>query len=992
MKKKKYLRPVRTQVFQVGLTQTAMRAVVLPETYHGGEMHTIGINKSNNILATSGKDGSILLWDVEKLVGVHGLENIELKQYLESLTYINKFDYHDCLVRSIVWSPINDNEFISCDIKGRIYKNDTNSSTLLYPSSLECESTCIIDLTWSKDGRLIAWSTSDGKVHIIDIQRNTYQELSSLLKSKKLVIQRSVAFDPTNNYLITLGDDTIIYIYQYRYVKDNYQFKVLQHITRLMNQSNININYNRISWSPEGEYVSIPSSNKNKTTLITILSRKDWSNSLNLVGHGTKCEVIRYHPKIFAKVSNDENLSNDIEYSNVLATAGSDKTLAIWSTNNQKPIIVLENLVNSSIVDLCWDKQGKALFLASLDGHLSIITFSPDELGSEINDIATIKHLIKPMGVDLIPFNQKPVSTNSRKSNPTIEILDAKDAIPIADTHVQFVEKTDSPNIGLEKNKVDNDVKKDIIPEVIPPPQMNEPEQVEDILGAAVASRSSSSLNKENKQSTQKLLSSPQINGTVNRLDVSKQKVTITKDGRKRIQPILVSSNDNSTSNASPFQANDKIIQRSDIKNFMELDKPSYNVSDGFLRLVKRQKGDETTVPKKSKREMEPVKFIGSVVVNPNTTFSKTRLATPKIRSNFLQTSTVESDESFVLDIKNGSGNDSRPSRITFYKKDRQIWTDFIPKYIHLSTEGLNFWAVSTSDGIIFTYCHTSGKRLLPPMVLGSPLSFLESHGEFLMAITNIGELFVWNLTPKKLHLKSPLSISSLLENNTKYLDDGLSRSDKITLCSITSLGIPLITLSNGSGYLFNVDLGVWQTITESWWAFGSHYWDSIGGDNNSKPQSTALFSNEYDGQSITSLLENKTNEEIIRASRTGRGKFFNKISKNMLMKEGFENLENTISVSHLENRILCCELLGETKDFHQFLISYSKRVCELGLKAKIFEVCNELLGPDDKTNWNPSICGLSKHKLLKEIILECSPLRDSQRILTYFAEKLELL
>ena len=29
---------------------------------------------------------------------------------------------------------------------------------------------------------------------------------------------------------------------------------------------------------------------------------------------------------------------------------------------------------------------------------------------------------------------------------------------------------------------------------------------------------------------------------------------------------------------------------------------------------------------------MEPVKFIGSVILNPNTSFSKIRLATPKVR------------------------------------------------------------------------------------------------------------------------------------------------------------------------------------------------------------------------------------------------------------------------------------------------------------------------------------------------------------------------
>ena len=34
------------------------------------------------------------------------------------------------------------------------------------------------------------------------------------------------------------------------------------------------------------------------------------------------------------------------------------------------------------------------------------------------------------------------------------------------------------------------------------------------------------------------------------------------------------------------------------------------------------------------------------------------------------------------------------------------------------------------------------------------------------------------------------------------------------------------------------------------------------------------------DEQSIIELLEHKTNEEILRKTRTGRGKYFNKISK----------------------------------------------------------------------------------------------------------------
>lgn len=70
-------------------------------------------------------------------------------------------------------------------------------------------------------------------------------------------------------------------------------------------------------------------------------------------------------------------------------------------------------------------------------------------------------------------------------------------------------------------------------------------------------------------------------------------------------------------------------------KSTMEFEKPSYSVSEEFYKQNKRPRTEETTGSnnnKKLKREMEPVKFIGSVILNPNTSFSKIRLATPKVR------------------------------------------------------------------------------------------------------------------------------------------------------------------------------------------------------------------------------------------------------------------------------------------------------------------------------------------------------------------------
>ena len=69
-------------------------------------------------------------------------------------------------------------------------------------------------------------------------------------------------------------------------------------------------------------------------------------------------------------------------------------------------------------------------------------------------------------------------------------------------------------------------------------------------------------------------------------------------------------------------------------KSTMEFEKPSYSVSKSFINKTKdlELKKLLEVIITKLKREMEPVKFIGSVILNPNTSFSKIRLATPKVR------------------------------------------------------------------------------------------------------------------------------------------------------------------------------------------------------------------------------------------------------------------------------------------------------------------------------------------------------------------------
>lgn len=86
----------------------------------------------------------------------------------------------------------------------------------------------------------------------------------------------------------------------------------------------------------------------------------------------------------------------------------------------------------------------------------------------------------------------------------------------------------------------------------------------------------------------------------------------------------------------------------------------------------------------------------------------------------------------------------------------RPHWIDFLSSYIVLvaygcgqndslnSRKGREFVAIATEDGAINVYSLTTGRRLLPTMMLDSPTSLLEAEGDYLMALTALGNLSVW--------------------------------------------------------------------------------------------------------------------------------------------------------------------------------------------------------------------------------------------------------
>ncbi|CCC70956.1 hypothetical protein NCAS_0G00690 [Naumovozyma castellii] len=450
-----------------------------------------------------------------------------------------------------------------------------------------------------------------------------------------------------------------------------------------------------------------------------------------------------------------------------------------------------------------------------------------------------------------------------------------------------------------------------------------------------------------------------------------------------------------------PAQSQDSMVKITQSTN-MEFNPPSYNVPKDLKR--KKPKVKESSTPlngeqnpsptKKLKRDLEPISFLDTGLLLPNVSFSRMRLATPKIRLQF--TYTPFSDPNLYMTIKNGSGSEQTPSIVSLYQKPLQIrqkdtqpkliFQDFIPKYVCQCIAGESFWCCCTSDGTLYTYTD-SGRRLLPPMTLGVPITFLQACKQYLLCVTSLGELYCWDLSMKKL-LFPMTTVYPLLKPSIRYSDDVLTRVENITMCTVTSKGVPLATLSNGDGYIFDKDMESWLLVSDGWWAYGSQYWDSLNNDYKNDSNTLEELKNAENKKSLINMMERKTNEEL---DRKGRIKHLQRFAKTLLMKEGFENMEEIVTLSHLENRILVSLKLEEFNEFKDLIIAYSSRLGELGYIERLNDMLQWIYN-DGKMGKSDLLLGQSRELILKDILIACADMRHVQRVTKAYASAIGML
>lgn len=863
---------------------------------------------------------------------------------------------------------------------------------------------------------------------------HTFEKLKTLAVHQSHV--KGITFDPANKFFATASDDRTIKIFRFTSpgptatqhdMVNNFVLETT--ISTPFKSSPLTTYFRRCSWSPDGNHIAAANAVNGPVSSVAIIERTRWDSEINLIGHEGPTEVCMFSPRLFYTkppaangASNGQGSGNLVT---VIASAGQDRTLSVWNTNTSRPVVILQDIASKSISDLSWSPDGQTLFACSLDGGIISVRFEGTDLGyvatAEENDKALQKYGggRKGMGVaedvDGLALENHSKAGELRGAESRMGALMGDDPT----SHEGAAPATNGAGTkGDAEKNVDSTKEKE-------KEQENENEKEKE---------------KENEREKEKG-NEESAASTAERIRALTSRVTITKDGKKRVAPILISSSGTGTSSLPQTQliGSKTVAARDDTpQTILDLAKPFEGLPPGGIAsmlLGNKRKAvtadDEDEDDHTAKRPaghlpilnngvdgLEPEtlqpsahgvvptpEFLRPAVLNSSLNMSQVRLAVPKIRSHILRPmskavlqgqSTAEEaskvPENIVFEARNPT-QVRDPSHITCSKRGTLLWQDFLPRAVILVTGNKDFWAAACEDGTVYVWT-PAGRRIISSMLLEAQPVILECRGHWLLCITANGLAHVWNVkTMASPH--PPVFLGPILELATTSLNQhSATPGPGVTSAHLNSTGHIVVTLSNGDGFYYAREMYTWHRLSESWWAVGSQYWNS-NDSSVSALQSTAVGpvtkANGKKDDSVTvssgiiPYLERHTTTEVLLK---GRAYALQRIIKSVLSKDGFEGFESSVSIAHLETRIAGALLMGSKEEFRLYLFMYAKRIGAEGLRGKVEELLNGLLGgilrdkEVDKAHdggtgqpfgWfseGDEICGLDRKELLKGVVL----------------------
>ena len=611
-----------------------------------------------------------------------------------------------------------------------------------------------------------------------------------------------------------------------------------------------------------------------------------------------------------------------------IAIGSRDRSVSIWLTNLKRPLVVMHDLFLDSVLDFSWSADGYELMVCSCDGSVAYFGFSERELGMQLSQQA---------------FDQLFQSTYGLKRANSKSCLNTS-AVLIENPEMLKLHEMDSKKgtINLSSSPTDSSTL---------------------LFNLSMEVGSSNA-----QQST-----------------VTQQKESKTKDGRRRITPITLTTQPSSLTGAPlPFTSfspkqNKSAVIKPVLQESTKKTPPHLEVSllpsspppkpISFEPLSPRK--EPTIVKDVKSTEKRQVDSIATISLLPKAkklkknkasesgtlgAFSSPKPGTPqkvtqihsvgKHTKSILSVPAVQpcislhlhhgmsNQEAMIVELNNAHSK----CTVKCQSQDTLLWSVMLPTEGMLISASELITCITCKDRSMYILSTQSGRQIIAKFLLPHPLHTIRTDGFFVMAVFSNAEVAVWDT--KKM-------VCVLQSSTFEHL---MSVDNEIHNYLIMKNGLPVITTSTGS-YTFHPDMKVWLELSSK--------------NDHSEVQNPNF--------NFTSTTEDTTPLAQIQKPTSARSDSVGEMLSNLKTAPSHSS-----TLVYLESQISRSLCLQSPLEYKHWTKAYVRYLVNENMEKRLREFCSQFTSP---AGLGEMVLGMSKQSLLKEWLVVVSGNAKLQRL-----------
>ncbi|NXC37477.1 HIRA protein, partial [Xiphorhynchus elegans] len=896
-------------------------------------------------------------------------------------------------------------------------------------SILRSHSGDVMDVAWSPHDAWLASCSVDNTVVIWNAVK--FPEILATLKGHSGLV-KGLTWDPVGKYIASQADDRSLKVWR------TMDWQLETSITKPFDECGGTTHVLRLSWSPDGHYLVSAHAMNNSGPTAQIIERDGWKTNMDFVGHRKAVTVVKFNPKIFKKKQkNGSSTKSSCPYC-CCAVGSKDRSLSVWLTCLKRPLVVIHELFDKSIMDISWTLNGLGILVCSMDGSVAFLDFSQDELGDPLSEEEKSNIHQSTYGKSLAIMTEAQLSTTIIENPEMLKYQQRQQQQQQGDPKNASIREGSgnaaAPKVASMVNGESlEDIRKNLLKKQVETRTADGRRRITPLCIAQLDTGDFSTAffnsipisgtlsgSMMSSQSNQQLMSLD--SNAANSLNTSKPSVEPTaasikptddaanKDGvnatsASTAPPASSSSVLTTPSKIEPMKAfdsrfterskatsgtavvtntNQTVVDRLKDQNLIKDSKPkdileSSSDSEEKIPAVKplsvpKRKLElegETVEKKKKGRPRKDSRLVPvTLTVQSSAALASEKdaacisapalalkLPTPIPQKSF--TLQVSSDPSMYLEVENEmtTVGGSKLSRLKCNREGKE-WETVLTSRILAAAGSCEIVTVACEKRTlsVFSAC---GRRLLPPIILNTPISTLHCTGSCIMALTTAATLSVWDV-----HKQTAIVRDESLQTIFSGSDATVSQ------ILLTQHGIPVMSMSDGKAYCFNPSLSTWNLVSDKQ--------DSLAqcaDFRTSLPSQEAMLCS-----GPLAVIQGRTSNSGRQAARL--------FSMPHLVQQ-----ETTLA--YLENQIAAALMLQSSHEYRHWLLIYARYLVNEGFEYRLRELCKDLLGPvhySAGSQWESTVMGLRKRELLKELLPVIGQNLRFQRLFTEYQEQLDIL